>query len=315
MVDIAKNLGYSILDSEYFKFYKKINFLHIKCGKDFEMMWSSFVAGHRCPTCSKVEGGKKRTIQSLNKHNLYIDYPEICKFIDYEKNIDFNPRNFSKSSGTKIWWKCPECQYSWIASIISRVKSGEKCPKCIGLDKPEISKIRNFAKDKGFTLLSKSYINNRGKLEFIHDSCGYPISVSWHGFSRIVGCKNCYKSSSEDRIFKKLKAEGLIEGKDFYVEHRFEECRSKRTLPFDFYIPKLNLCIESHGEQHYKPVRFGGMSIEKASENLKSSKSRDKIKRVFCKKNKINLEIIKYTDFKNIENIVDIILNKYGWWK
>lgn len=315
MVEITEDFGYSILDSEYFRFYKKINFLHIGCGKNFEMLWSSFLAGHRCPFCSKIEGGKKRRDEKLKKHNLFLDCPEVCDFIDYDKNKNFNPNNFSKSSDLKIWWKCPHCEYSWKVSIKSRVMSGKKCPKCLGLNKPEISKIRESATKKGFTLISEKYINNRSKLDFVHNECGYSFSVSWHGFSSIRGCENCYKSSVESKIFNLLKSEGLVDGIDFYVEYRFDNCRSKKPLPFDFYIPKLNLCIEAHGEQHYKPVRFGGISIDEASKNLKSAKKRDKIKKDFCGDNNINMVVIKYTKFPEVEKIMKNVLFEYGWCK
>jgi len=36
---------------------------------------------------------------------------------------------------------------------------------------------------------------------------------------------------------------------------------------FDYYIPELNVVVELHGEQHYKPVKFGGVSDNKATQN------------------------------------------------
>lgn len=44
---------------------------------------------------------------------------------------------------------------------------------------------------------------------------------------------------------------------------------------FDFYIPSLNLVIEVHGEQHYKAVKFGGISDEKALFNFAKGSLRD----------------------------------------
>lgn len=72
-------------------------------------------------------------------------------------------------------------------------------------------------------------------------------------------------------------------------------------LPFDFYIPEKNMCIEFNGIQHYEPsIFFGG------EESYKKRKNNDKIKQKFCKKNKIILKIINYKD--NIEKKLNKIL-------
>lgn len=34
---------------------------------------------------------------------------------------------------------------------------------------------------------------------------------------------------------------------DFIIQHKFKNCRDIRPLPFDFYLPKLNTCIEYDG--------------------------------------------------------------------
>lgn len=54
------------------------------------------------------------------------------------------------------------------------------------------------------------------------------------------------------------------------------------------------------------------ISDEEAKENLRLTKIRDKIKSDYCKKNKIPLLRIKYTDFNKIENILNRELKKYG---
>ena len=35
-------------------------------------------------------------------------------------------------------------------------------------------------------------------------------------------------------------------------------CKNIKTLPFDFYLPDYNTCIEFHGVQHYKPIPYFG---------------------------------------------------------
>lgn len=85
----------------------------------------------------------------------------------------------------------------------------------------------------------------------------------------------------------------------FQKEYRFLDCVNPKTnyvLPFDFYLPELNLCIEYDGEQHFKERLNGFYTKEK----LKELKERDDIKNDYCKKHKIDLVRISYLDFDKI---------------
>jgi len=42
----------------------------------------------------------------------------------------------------------------------------------------------------------------------------------------------------------------------FEKEKRFDDCRNVRVLPFDYYIPDKNLCIEVDGEFHYPHATY-----------------------------------------------------------
>ena len=82
-----------------------------------------------------------------------------------------------------------------------------------------------------------------------------------------------------------------------------------KTLPFDFYIPDLNICIEYDGEQHFEPVDFGGKGKEYAEKRFKAQQKRDNIKTEYCKNNNIKLIRIPYWEFDNVENILKQELN------
>jgi cation transport regulator ChaB len=56
-----------------------------------------------------------------------------------------------------------------------------------------------------------------------------------------------------------------------HVNPGFKSNREK----FDWAILGLNVIIEVHGEQHYKPVCFGGISEEEAIEKYRDTKRRD----------------------------------------
>lgn len=81
----------------------------------------------------------------------------------------------------------------------------------------------------------------------------------------------------------------ITNGFKFIEEHRFKDCSFKNPLPFDFYLPALNICIEYDGIQHSQPVDyFGG---KKAFE-LQMTK--DNIKNTYCVRNRIGLLRIDY---------------------
>lgn len=114
------------------------------------------------------------------------------------------------------------------------------------------------------------------------------------------GCPKCNESQGEKKITLWLE-NNLIAN---IPQKRFDDCRDKKELPFDFYIPKLKTCIEYQGEQHYRPVRFGGVNEEVAHSNFFKIQYHDKIKKDYCEKNNINLICIPYWED------VDEYLNK-----
>ena len=105
------------------------------------------------------------------------------------------------------------------------------------------------------------------------------------------GCDLCAKKSKGEIKIKKILMEKNI---IFNQEKRFNECRDKRVLPFDFYLPEYNLCIEYDGIQHFKAIDFFG-----GDKYLIYIQKHDQIKNNYCKKNNINLLRIQYND--NIE--------------
>ena len=59
--------------------------------------------------------------------------------------------------------------------------------------------------------------------------------------------------------------------------------RKSETLYLDFYLPLIKICIEVHGEQHFKYVPFYHNTVL----NFLKSKKRDQEKQEWCEKNNI----------------------------
>ncbi len=101
------------------------------------------------------------------------------------------------------------------------------------------------------------------------------------------GCPKCRASQGEKKIAAILRAKDIR----YTKQKKFKDCKNIRELPFDFYIPDLNLLIEYDGQQHFKPVSiFGGEpAFKKVREN-------DSIKNKFCKDSNIKLVRISYKE-------------------
>ena len=118
-------------------------------------------------------------------------------------------------------------------------------------------------------------------------------------------------SSGEKKIIHNLNMMNINHTYDKPFEALTLEC--KQNLRFDFYIPEFKCFIEFDGEQHFRPVKFGGMSDEKAQQSFERTVQHDNIKNEFCSRNGYDLLRIKYNDYLNIERILyDYFMTK-GW--
>lgn len=91
----------------------------------------------------------------------------------------------------------------------------------------------------------------------------------------------------------------------FQPQKRFSDCKNQKQsdmLPFDFYLPDYNICIEFDGEHHFHPINgWGGY------DKFIITQENDRIKTQYCKDNNIILLRLPYTYSK--EDIKNEILN------
>ena len=113
------------------------------------------------------------------------------------------------------------------------------------------------------------------------------------------GLERSEGSYGEQKVRQVLRESNLT----FSEQHRFDDCKFKLPLPFDFYIPSLNTIIEYDGIQHFETT--GGWSDE---DHLKETIIRDTIKNDYCRRNNIKLIRIPYWEFDNIEQILSDLL-------
>jgi len=86
---------------------------------------------------------------------------------------------------------------------------------------------------------------------------------------------------------------------DYVAEQTFDDCRDKRKLPFDFYLPTINLLIEHHGVQHLRGWQGRGVD---------DIQRRDDIKRQYAAFNGIAFLEIKEWEVEDPTEIEKLIV-------
>lgn len=75
--------------------------------------------------------------------SLAAQFPEVVKQWDVEKNLPLTPELFTKASGFKMWWKCPE-GHSYQAAIKNKVSKDSGCPDCYRALQAEHGRIKKI---------------------------------------------------------------------------------------------------------------------------------------------------------------------------
>lgn len=166
--------------------------------------------------------------------------------------------------------------------------------------------IQSILHSKGFKLLTE---NPSGKtkdiIEVECEYCGKKKSLSLHNFLYYdYRCPNCKNSFSKGENLIKDILEGL--GIEYFQNYRFKDCRSTNPLPFDFYLPKYNCCIEYQGCQHYNEKEYNRLTRgSNRGGGFKNLRKRDQIKRDYCKeKDILHIELFDYQSKQEIEGIL-----------
>lgn len=261
--------------------------------------------GCKCAVCSN-----RKVIKGINDVNTI--RPDLVK---YFKNQD-EATQYTSGSEKIIDVICPECGYEDKIRISNLSRFGFVCNGC-------------YEKKYGRKRVPRGYWNKDTIVEYLNENyVGYKLldvqeaSVDeclkvfikcpndkhdpyWAYWTNIISgciCSLCYLEDSMSH--GEHMAESILKmyNINFNPQKRFDDCRDKYTLPFDFYLPDYNLIIEIMGEQHEHPVNYFG-----GEEAFKKCIKHDKMKRDYLKANNINILDIWYYDFDKME---ELILNK-----
>jgi hypothetical protein len=174
------------------------------------------------------------------------------------------------------------------------------CKKCYGNEKLTQSRaIENFKSFHGnkYDYSKVEYKNAHSKITIVCPEHG-EFKQTPNNHKNGNGCPACCESTGEVQIRTFLENKCV----KYMSQHKFLDCKNILSLPFDFYLPEYNLCIEYNGMQHYKPIEYFGGNI-----GFKKRKINDKIKVKYCKDHNISLLIIKYNENVNKKLQIDFL--------
>jgi hypothetical protein len=209
---------------------------------------------------------------------------------------------FEQTPDNHLHHGCCTCAHEFVTNI--RKINHNKRPNSITND-IFISKAKKLH-NNFYSYEKIKCFNMKQKVEIICPKHGsFMQSPDDHLHNR--GCPICKKSKGEILIVQYLKEHNI----KFVSQHQFKECiGKKKPLPFDFYLPDYNTCIEFDGRQHFEPVDFssGTIPYSEVLKNFECIKNSDSIKTNYCNTNNIKLLRISYTKLKNINYILSKLL-------
>lgn len=300
----CNELGYILLDNVE-DIHRVSETIHFICPyhEHQTLHTALFLNGAICRKCAIEKNKQTRAF----KAQLTIE-EEISL---YNHNRLLNKEDYINSTTKNLKILCGKCNKIFITDRKSYLKNAKRnanylCPSCnkkmirkrMLRNKDDVEKYINAINNN--KLLNKEDYkgNDVANLNIQCGFCGETFTTSLVSYQ--AGKTMCRKCSSKISYGELAIREVLdlyhINYKD---EHLFDDCRDKKPLPFDFYLPDYNLCIEYQGEQHYKAVEFFG-----GEESLKIRQLHDQIKRDYCNLNNIVLIEIPYWEYKNIQQLL-----------
>ena len=266
---------------------------------EFPQKPSNHLSGKGCPLCG------------MNELKLTLDkFIEKANKTHGKGRYDYSKVNYINNY-TEVIIICPnhDVPYEFKQTPNSHM-NGRGCNLCGGNKKLTLEEfIEKANKVHGIGMYDYSKVN------YMNNCTEVIITCPKHGdFSQTPnnhlsgkGCSKCSNNYKGEIAIRNFLTKCKIE---FEEQKRFNDCKDSNTLPFDFYLPQYNFCIEFDGIQHFEPIkRSKKMTDEQAEENLNYVQKHDKIKTNYCKKNGIDLLRIRYDE--NIEEKLTEYFEKY----
>lgn len=235
-----------------------------------------------------------------NDKHFYSREQKIHFFENQQENLEVLSIERVKSQV-----RCKKCGEKFERTTVSLMASFESCPNCNNgsqkqANTPEraLQVLQEHFPFHHYEVIEYSTFHGASKIKC--QDCQFLYKGNFDSFLQSRGCPRCHRkiSKGETKIQTWLEENKI----NFIQQKTLEKEKETRRQKFDFFLPDYNLAIEYNGEQHYidKKDRF---------DSLKLTQQRDKQKQEYCFRHGIELFIIPYWDYPNIEKILNLKLN------
>lgn len=243
---------------------------------------NSHLRNQNCPNCGR------RKVHQSNRLTTK-------EFINRARSVHGDKYDYSKSnyidSHSNICIICPNHGDFWQIAGNHLHKQG--CPICSIKTGDDFIEESTKIHDSKYDYSKVEYNNSQEKVCIICPEHGeFWQRPAAHRTGK--GCSKC-RSSKGERTIRRILSSRNIQTKEQY---RFKDCKNLKTLPFDFYLPELNTCIEYDGRQHFEVSEFFG-----GQKGYDLRILNDSIKTDYCINKGIKLIRIRYDE--NIESILE----------
>lgn len=263
---------------------------------------------------------KRKSMHLIRSKRKYDFNDVISEFAKSNYILLSDEKDYIDSATNSLRYLCPKHKDKGEMTIsLGHLQQGRGCYYC-GREVVEAAHLidknvneaecRSICEKKGFEYIGTTKEDGLIYVLYIcpkHRSAGIQKMRKGNmNRDNIAGCPYCF----DTKKFVFSKGERAVENAlkklniDYLPQYTFPDCKDRNALPFDYYLPSMQKCIEYDGQHHYFPVTFNGISKETALENHKTIIEHDKIKDSYCRENNIELLRIPYYEFKNIETLV-----------
>ncbi len=274
----------------------------------FTVLPANFLRGTGCPKCASSTQITTMNAAAMRKnivndfiavHGDKYDYSKvkyqgICAKVTIICNqhgpFEQSPRNHLDDKG------CPQC-------------GNQARTEAQRLTQSEV--LARFKEIHGerFDYSKFHYKDSKTKSTIICREVGHgPFQMNAQAHFNEQACPRCAEPKGERRISKWLSEHSIEHVPQFGILPKGKESDRYR-LRYDFLLPAHNILIEFDGEQHYRPVRFHGISEEKSKEIFAITKKRDRAKNKWAKQNGYQLLRIRF-DANTIQMLEETLLQQ-----
>lgn len=285
---------------------KRCRWICSRCGFRWETpVYSRGSKGCGCPECAKAARGMTKSRSSALRNALTLQFPEVAREWDTQKNMPLRAEETSSFSNRRVWWVCARCQNEWQATVNHRTAGRTGCPICSktlgGISKSQAAaKANNFSAQhpeiaaewhptKNAPLLPEDVsVKCNKKVWWLCSFCRNEWQATVNDRSSGRGCPACsaaQTSLAEQTVY-------------FYVRQAYPDARNRYrdVYEWDIYIPSCRVAIEYDGSFYHNPPK---------------RLARDNEKDRYCREHEITLFRFREPRLPDTESAIRITCQEY----